>query len=424
VTSARGSCPPVRPRRMRDDARKMMHSDDGERLRSTLREVCERLAPVDTTPCSVGEAEAARWIAERLRAAGVEDVILEEEPSWGPFPPTVTALGAVGIAGAAAAVAGRRALAILLAAVSALGVLDEAENGPRVVRRVLRRRKTTVNVLARLGDPHAARTLVVLAHHDAAQAGRMFDQRLQRRVHERFPNLLQRFKTQPPQWWIGMAAPLGAILTAVTRRRGAAAAGAAGGVLGLSLIIDIWRSPTVPGANDNLSAVASEIAFAELVAARPISGLRIWLVSAGAEETLQDGIRGFMTRHRAELDPACTWVLVPDTIGSPRLILCEGEGPFRMRDYTGPSFRDLVERCAREQRIPLERGFRARASTDAVIPSRAGLPTAMLGSLTEWQAMANYHQMSDVPEHLDYETIADATRLTYAVAQALASGSG
>ena len=99
--------------------------------------------------------------------------------------------------------------------------------------------------------------------------------------------------------------------------------------------------------------------------------------------------------------------------------MCEGEGPFRMHYYTDPSFRDLVERCAREQGIALERGFRARASTDAVIPSRAGIPTAMIGSLTEWQAMANYHLMSDVPENLDYSTIADTTRLAYAVALAL-----
>ncbi len=382
--------------------------------------MCEHLAAIDTTPCSPGEREAAEWIAARLRTAGVQDVALEDEPSWGRFPPTVAALGALGVLGAGLTLRGRRVLGPLLGVVSAAGVLDEAENGPRVVRRLLRRRKTTVNVVARLGDPDAKRTLVVLAHHDAAQTGRLFDQGLQMKIHERFPGVLQRFKTQPPQWWIGMAAPLGALISAITRRRRPAAVGAAAGLLGLWLIVDMWRSPTVPGANDNLSAVAALVALAEMLAERPIDGLRIWLVSAGAEETLQDGIRAFMQRHRAELDPATTRMLVPDTIGSPRLIMCEGEGPFRMHHYTDPSFRDLVERCAREQGIPFERGFKARASTDAVIPSRAGIPTAMLGSLTEWQTMANYHLMSDVPEKLEYGTISDATRLIYAVARALA----
>jgi hypothetical protein len=392
-----------------------------DELEATLREVCEHLAPIDTTPCSPGEREAARWIAERMRLAGVDEVALEDEASWGPFAPTAFMLGVLGILGAASALSGRRGVGVLSALASAAGVLDEAENGPRVARRLLRRRRSTVNVVARVGNPDARRTLVVLAHHDAAQTGLIFDQSLQRRIHERFPDLLRRFKTQPPQWWIGMAAPLGAVLSAITRRRRPAAIGLAGGLLGTLVAADIWRSPTVPGANDNLSGVAAAIALAEWLRQSPIPGLRVWLVSAGAEETLQDGIRGFMDRHRGELEPGSSWMLVPDTIGSPQLIMCEAEGPFRLHHYTDPSFRDLVERCAREHGIELERGFRARASTDAVVPSRAGIATAMLGSINEWRAMSNYHLMSDVPENLDYGTIADATTLAYAVGQALAT---
>jgi putative aminopeptidase FrvX len=148
----------------------------------------------------------------------------------------------------------------------------------------------------------------------------------------------------------------------------------------------------------------------------------VLLVSAGAEETLQDGIRAFVARHRPELDIANTWVLNMDTIGSPRLIMIEGEGPFRIQDYTDPQFRDLIERCAGREGISLERGFRARASTDSVITSRAGYPSTCLGSLNEWQAMSNYHLMTDLPENLDYGTIASAVQLVYAVGEALATG--
>jgi Peptidase family M28 len=392
-----------------------------DELDATLREVCEHLAPIDTTPCSPGEREAAEWIAQRLRAAGVDDVVLEDEPSWGGFAPTAAALGLLGIAGIALVLSGRRVTGVACGLASAAGVLDEAENGPRVARRLLRRRKSTVNVVARLGDPGAERTLVLLGHHDAAQTGRIFDQSLQRRINAHFPELLRRFKTQPPQWWIGMAAPLGAILSAITGRRRPAILGLAGGVLGTLVAADIWRSPTVPGANDNLSGVAAAVGLAEWLRQSPIPGLRVWLVSAGAEETLQDGIRAFMRRHAGELPPGRTWMLVPDTIGSPNLIMCEAEGPFRLHYYADPGFRDLVERCAHEEGIELERGFRARASTDAVIPSRAGIATAMLGSINEWRAMSNYHLMTDVPENLDYGTIADATRLAYAVARALSA---
>ena len=60
---------------------------------SILREVCERLAPIDKAPCSAGEREAAEWIAARLERAGVADVLLEDEPSWSTFPPTGPRLG-------------------------------------------------------------------------------------------------------------------------------------------------------------------------------------------------------------------------------------------------------------------------------------------------------------------------------------------
>jgi hypothetical protein len=48
-------------------------SEVPDRLGVTLREVCEHLARIDTTPCSSGEHEAASWIAGRLGAAGVDD---------------------------------------------------------------------------------------------------------------------------------------------------------------------------------------------------------------------------------------------------------------------------------------------------------------------------------------------------------------
>ena len=396
-----------------------MVSAQSDALERTLREVCERLAPIDTTACSPGEREAAEWIAGRLRMAGVGDVALEEEPSWGGSPPTLVTLGALGMAGAALVLANRRISGALVALASIAGVLDEAENGPRIVRRALRRRRATVNVVARVSDPNADRTLVVLAHHDAAQTGRVFDQTLQRRLNERFPALLLRVKTQPPIWWIGVAGPLGALLGAVSRRRAVTTAGLALASLATSIVADVMRSPTVPGANDNLSGVALLVAFAELLRDRPLPGLRVVLLSAGAEETLQDGIRGFIARHRQELDPDRTWMLNFDAIGSPRLIMLEGEGPFWMQDYTDPSFRDLIERCATEQGIALERGFRARASTDSVITSRAGYPSACLCALNEWHAMSHYHLMSDTPDNLDYGTIAKATKVAYSVARHL-----
>ncbi|MBA3809797.1 MAG: hypothetical protein H0X28_15600, partial [Solirubrobacterales bacterium] len=58
------------------------------RLEGILREVVERLAPLERTPCSPGEREAADWLAARMRTVAGVEVALEDEPSWGTFPPT------------------------------------------------------------------------------------------------------------------------------------------------------------------------------------------------------------------------------------------------------------------------------------------------------------------------------------------------
>jgi len=395
-------------------------------LHVVLREVVETLAELDRTPCSPGERQAAEWLAARLgRVPGVA-VALEEEPSWGTFPPTSTLLGLLGAAGAALVLGGRRGGA-LLACASAAGVVDEAQNGPRLLRRAVRRRRRTVNVIARSGgrDAEADRargTLVVLAHHDAPQTGLLFDQTLQRRAFELAPGLLERAKTPLPQWWVGLAGPLCTCAAALLGRPRLARAGLLAGILGAALVADVWRSETVAGANDNLSGVAALVALAEMLREDPLAGLRVMLVSCGAEETLQDGVRAFMARHRSELDPQRTWFVNLDTVGSPHLVMLEAEGPIWMERYAGDWMRDLLERCARTIEIHLERGFRARASTDSVIPSRAGFPTATLVSITDWRSPANYHLPSDVPANLDYDTVADATRLVYELARELADG--
>ena len=389
-------------------------------IEATLREVVEALAPIERAPCSPGEREAVEWLAERLRQVDGVEVALEDEPSWGSFQPTLTGLGVAGMLAAALVLRGRRARGALLAAATLAGIVDEADNGPRILRRLVRRRRTTVNLIARAGEHKAEATLVVLAHHDAPKTGRLFDQTLQRRLYEGAPWLIERFKTPPPQWWLGLSGPLATLLGAIGGRRAGARVGLASGAIGTALLADMWRSPTVAGANDNLSGVAAQVALAELLAAEPVPGLRVLLVSCGAEETLQDGIRAFMASHREELAPERTWFVNLDTVGSPHLVLLEAEGPVRMEYYAGPWLRDLLAEHAAHLGVELWRGYRARASTDSVIPHRAGYPIATLVSMTDWRAPANYHLPSDVPENLDYGTVRDATRLVFAVAVALA----
>jgi hypothetical protein len=360
----------------------------------TLREVVEALAPLERRAGSDGERRAAEWLADRLRRAGARDARVETVPFRDGYAAMLMPLNAV-------ALAGNRVLALL----AALLVADDVSNYKRLWRRAVTRPRTTTNVVAEAGNPDSDRTLVVLAHHDAAPTGLVFDQSFQRWLAARFPHLVARTDTSLPLWWSVVAGPL---LIALGARRAGRIVAVLSGLLGL----DIARSPVVPGANDNLSGCAALVALAERA-----HDVRVLLVSCGAEEVLQGGIYAFVDDHLRRLDPARTWVLNLDTIGSPELFLLEGEGPFVMEDYCDPGFRDRVAAAAERAGAPLRRGCRARTSTDSVIPSRAGYPTACLCSWEpETKLLSNYHLPTDVPERLRYETIERAVEVVAALA--------
>src|SRR5262249_43763580 len=161
---------------------------------------------------------------------------------------TATGLGAAGLLGAVLAQSGRRGAAALISAGGIAGVVDEAQNGPRLPRRGVRKRRTTPNVIAR-NDAGGASvgTLVVSAPHDAPQTGLIFDQTLQQRIYERKPEVIEARKTPPPQWWLGLAGPVLTLATALTGRRAPGRVGLAIGAVATFFIADMWRSETVQG---------------------------------------------------------------------------------------------------------------------------------------------------------------------------------
>ncbi|HEX8976467.1 MAG TPA: M28 family peptidase [Solirubrobacteraceae bacterium] len=387
----------------------------------TLREVITALAPLERAAGSPGEQQAAEWIARRLGEAGAPAVVEEAEfrDGYAGVMRNLAGLGALAGVGALSARRLRR-LGAATAMASLLAIADDISNGPRVARRLSGAPRPTWNVVAECGDATAERTLVLLAHHDAAPTGRIFDYRFQAWLGDRFPGVLERIDTSLPLWWTTLAGPGLVALGAARGRRGLTAAGTAGAALGVAAFADIGRSPIVPGANDNLTAVAVLVALAERLRADPVPDLRVLLVSCGAEEVIQGGIYSFAERHFPRLDRERTWFLNLETLGSPKLVLVEGEGPVIMEDYHDRSFRDLIARVAEQAGAPLRRGMRARNSTDAVLPSRAGYPTAMLCSMDRNKVLSNYHQMSDTPENVDYRTVRQALLVTAAVARELA----
>jgi len=404
-----------------------------------LRAVIEEIADIERAPASPGEREAAHIIAGRFQGLGLRAEV-EDEPASGSYAWPVGAASAVAATAGLIAAAGprrpggtgrgsrsgslprsaRRAAGALGGALAAAGIVDDISLGRQAVRLLISPRRTTCNVVGYAGDQDAERTLVVMAHHDAAPSGIVFDQRLERWLAARYPDLVERMTENPPVWWPVIAGPaLVAIGSALPPRasRSFRATGMLLSAIAAAAFADIGLRRPVPGANDNLSAVAVLVALAQALIQQPPDGLRVILFSAGAEEALQQGARGFARRHFPELPGDRTAFLNLDTVGSGRLVLLDGEGPVRMERYHG-GMNELVARCADELGIFLHRGLRSRSSTDGVVPMRAGYPAATLVSVDDEKMLPNYHLYSDTPDNVDYRCVADAARLAEAVIRA------
>lgn len=382
----------------------------GERLptwlREELRQCVHVLAGIERPSASPGERQAAEWIAKRLAELGLEPAIEVEQAHGGYWWPLGLLNAGSGLASALALrTGGRRAriVAALAGAFSASAIWDDVGGGRLWFRRVLPRRET-FNVLAQTGDPTAQETVLIVAHHDAAHSGLVFHPALPRLAARAFPKLHARSKQSAP---IMFATWLGPVLGAIGALRGSKrtlwlgclfCAGAT------AAMANIGAAEVVPGANDNLTAVAVLTAIARQLEQQPLPGLRVLLLSTGSEESFMEGMQGFMRRHADELDPASTSVLCLECLGSPTLTLLDGEGMLLMRHYS-PSLRERLAEAAIAAGIALARDLRTVAATDALVAMRRGLPAVTLASVDDTKFPANYHWQTDAPENVDWETV-------------------
>ena len=373
---------------------------------SKLRAIVEHLEAIERPSASAGERRAAEWIRDRLAEHGCSARV-EEERATGSFPLPFGVLSAV--AAAAGLSRGRRGLAAAGALGAAAAIADDVEAGPRLFRRLLPKR-TTYNVVAEAGDPDADETLVLLAHHDAARGGLVFHPGPTRWVADTFPGWYSRQETSPRLMQLVVAGPLlagaGALLGRPRLRRlgGAMALGSA------LAMADMAARAVVPGANDNLASVAALIELARLLRDEPPAGVRVLLVSTGSEESLLEGMRGFVARHAAALPRERTRFVVLECIGAPEAILLEGEGMLRGVDYDAAT-RDWLAACAERAGRPLRRRLRTGFATDALVALKAGYRTAVIASVDEYKMAPNYHSAGDVAANLSFETVAAVTEV-------------
>jgi Peptidase family M28 len=375
------------------------------------RALVHELASFDRPSASDGERRAAELIAGRLRELGCRVTVEEERAHGGYWWPIGLVNGLTASTGLLALRRGRRlglrALAATVSGIGAAALWDDLGHGRRWFRRALLPHRSTWNVVAEAGDPDAERTVVLIAHHDAAHSGLVFHPVLPRIPLKLAPRWHARAGTSFPLLyavWLGPVMVCAGALTRVRRLLGAGAALATGAAIAMA---DIGLRPVVPGANDNLAAVGALVATAAALRDQPLQGVRVLLVSTGSEESFSEGMQGFGHRHFSELDPDRTEMVCLECVGGPTLVVVEGEGMLRMRDYP-PDMREALARAAAAADIPIVRGLRTTAATDAIIPLRAGYRVATLASVDETKLPMNYHWPSDRPEALYWETIEQA----------------
>ena len=372
--------------------------------RPLIERVIRELASYERGSASAGERRAAEWLAGELRAAGCREVRVEKERAHGGY---WWPLGLLNAASGLAALAGRLPAAVVGAFASA-AVYDDVSGGRLWFRRRLLPHRPTWNVVAELGDPEAPRTVVYVAHHDAAHSGLIFHPALPRIGMRLAPRLHERANQSIPVIYGTFLGPLQLALWALLGRRWLRWNGMVFALGASAAMANIGASRVVPGANDNLSAVGALVALAHELAERPPEGVRVILLSTGSEEGFMEGMQAFGRRHFQALDTATTEFVCIECVGSPHLCVVEAEGMLRMRYYSESS-RERLARAGTEAGVELVRGLRTVAATDALIALRAGYPTCTLGGVDDTKFPAEYHWPSDVPDNLDWESVEAAT---------------
>jgi Zn-dependent M28 family amino/carboxypeptidase len=177
--------------------------------------------------------------------------------------------------------------------------------------------------------------------------------------------------------------------------------------LSLAVCVDLLTSPTVPGANDNATGVAAQLALARRLAADPLPHTDVLLVATGCEESGMGGMGAFLRGAGAGLDPERTLVLSLDTLGSGTPLVASGEATMLEHRYREEDLA-LADAGAARAGVPPPARWRVGAWTDAILARFAGLPALSLLSVGPDGVYANWHLPTDTPDRLDWDCLEGA----------------
>lgn len=379
-------------------------TDLRQRLDADIRGLCQ----FHRASASEGERQAAEWMASRFREIGLEP----EMEEFRFYPDYWTAWGAhavlAALAGVAALGSQRAARAsALVGGLVAASFWGDLTTGYHWLRGLFPAR-ASCNVLARLPNPRARRVLIISAHLDAAHSGTVFHPAIASWLVQRFgPS-----KRQGPIMQLPFAAMLVVAGGSLARAlglprwlwRNPLRLGVALNALTAAFLADIGRSPVVSGANDDATGIAAVLALAHRLRRSPPTNLEVWFLGVGCEEGIMGGMVAFGRRHFAELSPRQPFVLNFEVLGSGKLSVMEGEGFLKFFPYL-PEAVDLAAEVAREPAFSDVGSHIIRFGTDALVPTRHGIPAITIASVNEDGYVSPYHWPTDTPDTIDLGSV-------------------
>ncbi len=357
-----------------------------------------------------GELDAVRWVADRVRDAGLDPVVQVHR-----YQHSYALVHAVHEIVALAGVVRGGARGAALAAAAAVSLDAECSGRSQWLRGILPG-DVGAGVLVRVAAAHDGAehrgTVALVAHVDAANTGWVWHPRLAAVGADR----AHRTRTMAPAMAPVSAALAAGVAGSLLPRRSRSARtlrAASGAILAASIagVTSVGTSATVPGASDNATGVAVLLDLARRLAVTPPSGVDVLLLFPGTEEAGMGGMRAALDHPLLQTARASgpLTVVGVDTLGAGTPIVARTEGTMRDHHFDAGAI-DLVRQGAQAAGEPPPQPWRIGGWTDPILAQLQGIPSTCLLSVGHG-GYTNYHLPTDTADRVDWGSVERCARI-------------
>jgi hypothetical protein len=267
------------------------------------------------------------------------------------------------------------------------------------------------------GGKGAPLRLVVMGHYDSAPCSLLYHPSMVKSFHS---SLLVNLGVIALAAALVVLAALGIGPPALAWARWALAAYFAGQAILTSL--DYVRLGHTNGAADNATGAAAAVGTAVRLFEELPERWEVTLLLTGAEEVAMVGSGAWLRAHRAELDPARTFVLNFDNLGAGKLKIVERTGSLTTVRYDNALVSAARETARAEARFSEIAPHAWRTGDfDTLAFARSGIPSLTLCALDDAGLIPHLHRPTDVLSNVDVTLPAHAVDFACATIARLAA---